>query len=880
VVRDDMVGRNLDGCDMGLSNLGRSLRTASPVSFLIAGLVVTAAVLDVAVVRLHPLSELGSVDVLRMAALITAFAVAEAIVLHVELGRNAHTLSLAEVTLVAGLFLLPASALPVARVIGGGVVLLAVRRQRPIKAMFNCSVWLLDVAAATAVFQALGGHLGDGVEALIVPAAGAAVTAAAVDSVAVNLVIAVTSREMRVGPAVRFLVTCVLGALAAAMLGVVCVAALAFSGWLLLPVALVVAAVLAGFKAFAGLHRQHTSAKALYDFTDALTQADRGADVVTVALSRVLNLLRVERAALWLDDGDGRPLDVMTMRQPGSVECETVNASDVPALVHQVLNGDGPVVIGPGEQRRVAVEFLDRYGARDAVVVTVDMQQERRGVLIAADRLGDVATFRVNDGRLLQTLAAHVGGALANARLLQRLNHDSTHDSLTGLVNRAYFQRRLDRILRVNSQTAVLLMDLDRFKEVNDTLGHHYGDLLLQQIAARLREQLRDNDLLARLGGDEFAVVMTGMEPADVLSTAARLRAALALPMTLEGIDIEVTSSIGVAMAPPDNCDRLISTRVDASAMLQQADVAMYRAKQDGTGVHIFEADADVHSHRRLALATGLRSAIEQGQLTLRYQPQAQVDDGRVVGVEALVRWEHPTYGEVGPDEFLGIAEQTGQIRELTRCVLSEAIGQCASWSTSGHNIGISVNISVRNLLEADLADEVERLLGEHELPSSQLTLEITESQLMADATRTQRVLDRLAALGVRLSIDDFGTGYSSLTYLKQVPVAEIKVDKSFVRDLAQDGNDAAIVEAIIQLAHTLQVDVVAEGVEDAAAQEHLAELSCDRIQGYHVAWPMQADQLVAWLAAYEQADSTTRRLRRNMPRQRREQKEQLAISL
>ncbi|HET6909217.1 MAG TPA: EAL domain-containing protein [Mycobacteriales bacterium] len=508
------------------------------------------------------------------------------------------------------------------------------------------------------------------------------------------------------------------------------------------------------------------------------------------------------------------------------------------------------------------------------------MQGERQGVLIAADRLGDVATFRVDDGRLLQTLAAHVGAALTTARLLQRLNHDSTHDALTGLVNRAFFQRRLDRILQISGTAAVLLMDLDRFKEVNDTLGHHYGDLLLQQIAVRLREQLRDHDLLARLGGDEFAVVMCGMDADEVAATATRLRTALAVPMRLEGIHIEITSSIGIAMAPTDNFERPSEARIDASAMLQQADVAMYRAKQQGTGVHIYLDDVDVHSHRRLALASGLRSAIELGQLSLRYQPQARLTDGHVVGVEALVRWEHPTYGEVGPDEFLCIAEQTGQIKELTRYVLEEAVGKCAEWTASGRPIGISVNISVRNLLEVDLADAVEELLGRHGLDAGQLTLEITESQLMADAARTRRVLDRLAGLGVQLAIDDFGTGYSSLAYLKQVPVTEIKIDKSFVHDLAEDSPDAAIVEAIIQLAHTLRVDVVAEGVEDAVAQQHLVDLSCDRIQGYHVAWPMHAEQFVAWLDAYEQPNATTRRLRRAVPRQRHERETRLAMPL
>jgi diguanylate cyclase (GGDEF)-like protein len=503
-------------------------------------------------------------------------------------------------------------------------------------------------------------------------------------------------------------------------------------------------------------------------------------------------------------------------------------------------------VLGAPARHPAARHFLEEVGARDAVLVPLQVEKGVRGALVLINRLGEVTTFSQDDGRLLQTLASHMGAALANSRLVERLDHDSLHDSLTGLANRGKFQERLGQALaRPGHSLAVLLMDLDRFKEVNDTLGHHHGDLLLQEIAQRLSRLVRGQDVLARLGGDEFAVLMTDIGEAQAVATAERIMQSLARPMRLLGVEMEVAASIGVVHVPATGSGR---PALDAPLVLQRADVAMYCAKQQYTGTHLYRDELDGYSPRRLALASGLRLAIEQGQLSTRYQVQSRVSDGEMVGAEALVCWDHPQYGSVPPDDFIGIAEQTGQIRELTRFVLDRALTECAGWARNGHPLTVSVNLSVRNLMEPDLVEAVAELLTRHGVPGERLTLEITESHLMSDPARTGEVLARLAALGIRLSIDDFGTGYSSLAYLKQLPVSEIKVDKSFVRDIAEDDEDAAIVEAIIQLAHTLRLEVVAEGVESQAAQDRLAELGADLFQGYHLGRPLRDKEFAAWL--------------------------------
>ncbi len=806
------------------------------IAVLLAGAVATDVVLMGDLPRPQP--GLGIAFVL----ITIAFAVGEAVVVHVELGKNAHTVSLAELTLTISMFFLPPLQLPLARVLGGAVVLIAVRRQRPLKLAFNVALWTVDVAVASLVFRSLGGALHGSPQSMLLPAVAAALTAALLDSLAVNAVIATISRELDLRQALRFLRACLLSALGCALAGLVCVGALAYSGWLLGPILAVVAMYLYSFRTLAALRARHADVKVLYEFAAEVTSA--GTDEVTLTiLNRVTQLLRASSAALYLPDPQAGVLRVSRVVDDALVQTTQDLAQTSSALL-QVLEREKPLVLRSGARHPAGRAVLTDLDARDAVLTPVLGEQGLRGLLVVTDRLGEVNTFSEEDGLLLRTLASHVAAALANARLVEQLHHDSLHDSLTGLANRSLFQTQLGRALQNPADVSVLLMDLDRFKEVNDTLGHHHGDLMLQETARRLSGELREGDLLARLGGDEFAVLLTGVSATQAVATAERLLRSLGASLQLQGVETEVGASIGVVHLPQAQCGS-----VTAPVLLQRADVAMYAAKAQYTGVHLYHDELDGYSPRRLALAGGLRAAIEQGELSLRYQPQIRLSDGALAGVEALVRWEHPTYGEVPPDDFISIAEQTGLIRELTRHVLDLALASCAQWALQGSDLAVSVNLSARNLLEPDLVPAVLGLLAKHGVPGRRLTLEITESHLMADPDRTVTTLQKLADAGVRLSIDDFGTGYSSLSYLKRLPVSEVKIDKTFVTHLARDDEDAAIVEAIIQLAHTLHLDVVAEGVEDEASAQRLRALGSDAMQGFHLAAPLRLEALTSWTA-------------------------------
>ena len=431
----------------------------------------------------------------------------------------------------------------------------------------------------------------------------------------------------------------------------------------------------------------------------------------------------------------------------------------------------------------------------------------------------------------LPLVAVHRGGREAIAK-----EHQALHDALTGLPNRELFRDRIEQSIRANRRSGefavVMLMDLDHFKEINDTLGHHHGDLLLEEVARRLQASLRDSDTVARLGGDEFGVLLPRVEkPADAHAVAQQLLVQLREPFVLEGMRLEIDASIGIALHPMHGDD--------VETLQQRADIAMYSAKQSGRGIALFEAELDRHSPRRLALAGGLRSAISEGQIRLYYQPKADLSTGRIVGVEALARWDHPEFGIVGPTEFVPIAEQTGLITPLTSFVLDAALCQVAEWKASGLTLTVAVNLSARSFLDTQLAVEIPRLLNRWEVPAELLELEITESMLMAEPARAEATLARLSQIGLTLSVDDFGTGYSSLANLKRLPVDVIKIDKSFVMEMAVDASDAAIVRSTIDLAHNLGLRVVAEGVESEDAWRHLHALGCDYAQGYYLARPL-----------------------------------------
>jgi diguanylate cyclase (GGDEF)-like protein len=437
---------------------------------------------------------------------------------------------------------------------------------------------------------------------------------------------------------------------------------------------------------------------------------------------------------------------------------------------------------------------------------------------------------------------------IASKHRSDALHRMATTDELTGLANRERFRARIEQEIKACRQNgepfAVMLMDLDRFKEINDTLGHDYGDVVLRELGPRLAALIGPGGLVARLGGDEFGVLPATHtdDPRMLEEVAVRLLGCVQLPFAVEEFSLEIGASIGIARFPLDGDD--------AHTLLRRADIAMYAAKEREVGFGLFSADQDKHSMQRLSTLGEFRRAIDGGELVVHYQPIIELPNDTVHGAEALVRWEHPEQGLILPGEFIQIVEQTGLIALLTRYVLDSAIQECARWRRGVGHACISVNLSVRNLLDRNLPHEIERLLSDHGVPPEALKLEITESMIMSDPDRALATITHLSALGVRFSVDDFGTGYSSLAYLSRLPIDELKIDRSFVSPMLTDASDLIIVRSTINLAHDLGLTIVAEGVEDEPTLRWLAQLGCDRAQGFHIARPMNPAAFASWIDA------------------------------
>jgi diguanylate cyclase (GGDEF)-like protein/PAS domain S-box-containing protein len=423
--------------------------------------------------------------------------------------------------------------------------------------------------------------------------------------------------------------------------------------------------------------------------------------------------------------------------------------------------------------------------------------------------------------------------------------HQASHDALTGLANRTLFSHRVERALDAarpeGGHVAVIVMDLNRFKEVNDSLGHHAGDELLQEVARRVLSVLRTSDAVARLGGDEFGILLPDLSgPSAATAVVEKLIAAMEEPITVQDLPLVVEASVGIAMFPDDG--------LDVDTLLRAADVAMYTAKEETKGYGFFDGSTHQLDVARLTLVGELRRALEKRELVLHYQPQALLGSGEVHSVEALLRWNHPERGLIGPGEFIPLAQQTGLIRPLTMYVIGEAVRQCRAWERQGLELAISVNVSTRNLLDVEFPAQVKGLLDAWELDASRLAIEITEDSVLTDPVRTKAILEELAGMGIRLAIDDFGTGYSSLAYLKRLPITEIKIDRSFVMGMSTDEDDATIVRSTIDLGRNLGLEVVAEGVESESVWNTLRELGCTIAQGYYLSRPVPPDELGAWL--------------------------------
>jgi diguanylate cyclase (GGDEF)-like protein len=422
----------------------------------------------------------------------------------------------------------------------------------------------------------------------------------------------------------------------------------------------------------------------------------------------------------------------------------------------------------------------------------------------------------------------------------RQAEYDSRHDTLSGLANRELLAERLDEAIDTGERVGLVLLDLDRFKEINDALGHRYGDELLAQIGPRLAGTVRATDTIARLGGDEFAVLLPDVSHLEAaLNVAEKLRAATEQPFQIGGADLMVEASAGVVVSGEHGDD--------AQTLMRRAEVAMYVAKSRKRGIAVYEPAEDSHDPSRLALLGELRRALEQRELVLFYQPKINLVTGAVAGVEALVRWQHPQRGMVMPDRFIPLAEHTGLVAPLTRYVVDEALRQARRWADEGRPLSVAVNLAARNLGDVELFDDVITMLKIHGVPPERLTLELTESAITTEPAHAQTLMTRLRGAGIALAIDDFGAGYTSLAQLKNLPVTELKIDRSFVGTMTTERSNGLIVRSVVDLARNLGLSTVAEGVEDAETLAALAAYGCSMAQGYHMSRPLARDAFDAW---------------------------------
>jgi len=508
----------------------------------------------------------------------------------------------------------------------------------------------------------------------------------------------------------------------------------------------------------------------------------------------------------------------------------------------ELLGRQAVAIIHEDDVARLTVQFLEAL-ATGKPIPTLEIRVWHKS--------GALLTFEVNvnnrmDDPTVRGIIITGRDITEYKRILSVVEHQATHDALTGLPNRLQLGHDLEAALRQaedrGDECALLFLDLNRFKEVNDALGHRFGDTLLSMVGPRVRGILRPQDLVARLGGDEFAVLLRHVDKDRAAKVAWAIVEAIDGPFVVDNLALDIDASIGIAAYPIHG--------TDTDMLMRHADAAMYEAKRSGGGFAVYDAAQDNHGLVRLAVLSDLKQAIASGGLLLHYQPKIDLASGQPLGVEALVRWPHPEHGLIPPDQFIPQAEQTGMIVPLTEWVLKTALSQCRAWQDDGLTLDIAVNLSTRVLHQLYLEDIIADLLTQYGVAPCRLTLEITESAIIADPKRAAAVLRSLSTLGVRLSIDDFGTGYSSLGYLRDLPVDELKIDKSFVLGMnaGSPDKDRAIVAAVVGMAHTLGLQVVAEGVETDMVWADLDAMRCDLIQGYAVSKPLPAAGLEQWL--------------------------------
>jgi diguanylate cyclase (GGDEF)-like protein len=759
---------------------------------------------------------------------------------------NTYLFVLAEVPMLIGLVYLSPNLVVLCGVVAVAFSFALLRRQAVIKVAFNiASVGISTVVAAIVYRELLG------TSSPVSPVGwGAAAAAIIATEVCMDSTVRVVTKlsgqtAERRGP--LQLTAQALLTLATMCLAIVVLNAAWLNPWATIPLLLVAALIIGAYRGYTRLSLRFSSLQHLYDFSETMGSANLEPSSMSVdVLKEVCTVMRARRAELILAEPSGIPRRI-SFDDRGASGIEPITLDDSSIISQTIATGEPSLHNTPAGDPPSVDSIAGTY--RDAVVAPLMNRHTPIGAIVVLDRDEEQDPFDADDLRLFTTLVAHASTSLERARLVEELryevdskSHQATHDMLTGLPNRILFLTRAAAALNESGGVAIVLLDIDRFKDVNDTLGHAIGDRLLCEIAERLLRAVSGRATVARLGGDEFALVISDVtDPERAVEIVHELNIEMQRPIKMDGLTLAVTASAGIAMAPEHGDD--------VALLLQRADIAMYVAKERRGTVEVYSGEHDQNMQRRLMLGGLLTHALETGsELSLMYQPIGDVTSRDIAYVEALCRWNHPEHGFIPPEEFIGIAEQMGLIPQITDFVLNEGCAQLARWRDAGITIGLAVNVSGREFADINLVERVDTCLRRYDIPANLLTLEVTETEIMADLAAATKVLYELSAKGIKLGIDDYGTGHSSLQYLHKLPVNELKIDRSFVTNLPNEASNRIIVRSTILMAHSLGLYVIAEGAEDELTCAMLAEAECDFIQGYYLSKPQKADDLQEWI--------------------------------
>ena len=763
-----------------------------------------------------------------------AFASTEVSVFRFQFRREAMAFSMSEVPMVlAVVYIAPGPALA-ARLIGTVCVVLATRRPPFYKLTFNLALLTLEMACTYLFVRLLVRGTGGGDQALVFAVIGGTIATSVVASLMVSIVISRYEGDLLRRIRTEMRLAWWLFFVNATLAGMVLALSLV-TPWLILLAIGPLSMLWYVNKAYGVLDQRLRDLDAVHGFTGRVGQSLEPSEIGRAGVMEAAEILRTEGAALVVFDGPTSIAqevfgDVGVELPQGMLDgrwAQYANAADVTLL----RGADLDPLRTPGSD------------VNEIMIAPVRDQSGVSGVMVVAGRPSGAKRFGADDLNQLRNLTEQLAASMRRGLLHQRIEREARQDALTGLPNRTSFERSLVDVAeayRGDGLLFVVMLDLDRFKEVNDTLGHHAGDQLLVVVAERIGRLLGPDDVLARLAGDEFAIVGHRRNREEMLELAWACVRDVGRPVTLDGLEIVVTASAGLAVVDED---------ADEGASLRFADIAMFNAKSQRLGVEVYRDEIDRRTPARLAMLGDLRAAIEEEDLHLHLQPKLDLNTGTVVGAEALVRWTHPVRGIVSPAQFVRVAEDTGLIKQLTDLMLHQGISNLRRIHDRGYHLGLSVNLSTHDLLDRRLADRVQHHLNINRVDPAMLTLEITESSLLIDAPRSRATINELHEVGVSLSIDDFGTGYSSLSYLRRLPVGELKIDQSFVANVLLDEQDEVIVRSTIDLGHNLGLVVVAEGVENNEVLERLRQLGCDVAQGYCISRPLAPVQFLSWLA-------------------------------